>query len=393
MATGTVVLIEPAPIDIGLMLLLASGLVLNQLEFRDAHALPMLLLGLVAAANLLSTLGASDTARAVWYCSVTLYLLCSWVFFVGLVSKHGLRSVSILLNACVFAGLVSAIVSSLAYFHLIPFQDLLLYGRPKGLFKDPNVYGPYLVPVAVYAIANLNGPRSRFAIKLFWACAGVIATAGILLSFSRACWMSYGVSLIGYFALDLIGSPSKKDAVVKLRNLAITVVLVGATLLAAVNIPEVSHMISIRWGSSGLQDYDQDRFETQRRAVDLALERPLGVGPGQAEIHFELSTHSTYVRVLVENGIAGFLALALFLLLSLARSVRLALATRNPRWRMLFGVTAACIAGYLVNSAVIDTVHWRHIWLFLALAWASHRGVHQPAVQYSGLAIAPQLTR
>src|SRR6266404_3260294 len=50
MATGTVVWIEPAPIDIGLMLLLAFGVVLNKLEFRDAHVLPMLLLGLVAAA-------------------------------------------------------------------------------------------------------------------------------------------------------------------------------------------------------------------------------------------------------------------------------------------------------------------------------------------------------
>src|ERR1041384_3505845 len=68
MATGTVVLIEPAPIDIALMLLLVIGLLLGKLEFRDAHALPMMLLGLVAVANLISTPGGSDPARAIWYC-------------------------------------------------------------------------------------------------------------------------------------------------------------------------------------------------------------------------------------------------------------------------------------------------------------------------------------
>src|SRR5437867_3473722 len=107
MATGTVVLIEPAPIDIVLMLLLVIGLLLDKLEFRNAHALPMTLLGVVAAANLISTPGGGDPTRAIWYCFVTLYLLCSWVFFVGLISKHGLLSVSLLLKAYVFAGIVS----------------------------------------------------------------------------------------------------------------------------------------------------------------------------------------------------------------------------------------------------------------------------------------------
>jgi len=54
---------------------------------------------------------------------------------------------------------------------------------------------------------------------------------------------------------------------------------------------------------------------------------------------------------------------------------------------MLFSFTASCIAGYLVNSAVIDTVHWRHVWLFLALAWISDDDNRQRlATQLSGTA-------
>jgi O-antigen ligase len=388
MASGTVVLIEPAPIDIGLILLLAFGLLLNQLEFRGEHALPMLLLGLVAAANLCSIPEASDTGRAIWYGSVTLYLLCSWVFFVGLISKYGLRATSVLLKTYVLAGIAAALLSGLSYFHLIPFQDvLLLYGRPKGLFKDPNVYGPYMVPVALYALAKLNAKGLRAGLKLFWCCAYVVATSGVFLSFSRACWLNYAIGMIVYLILDLLGT-ARRDALRKMRNLTVVVVLVGATLVAVVNIPQVAFMMSQRWGSSGLQGYDEDRFETQRRALDWALEQPLGHGPGQAEVHFAVVTHSTYIRVLFENGILGFAPLALFLLLSLTRSVRLAVTARNTRWRMLFSFTAACIAGYVVNSAVIDTVHWRHVWLFLALAWTSHRAVDEPVVEHNRFAMS-----
>ncbi len=59
---------------------------------------------------------------------------------------------------------------------------------------------------------------------------------------------------------------------------------------------------------------------------------------------------------------------------------------------MLFGFTAACIGGYLV-SAVIHTVQWRHIWLFLALAWAGRREIPESAVQRGRFAMAPQFTR
>jgi len=31
----------------------------------------------------------------------------------------------------------------------------------------------------------------------------------------------------------------------------------------------------------------------------------------------------------------------------------------------------ACICGHLVNSFVIDTVHWRHIWFIYGLPWVS----------------------
>jgi len=34
------------------------------------------------------------------------------------------------------------------------------------------------------------------------------------------------------------------------------------------------------------------------------------------------------------------------------------------------GVLLALIAGQLVNSLVIDSMHWRHLWVVLGLVWA-----------------------
>jgi predicted membrane channel-forming protein YqfA (hemolysin III family) len=37
--------------------------------------------------------------------------------------------------------------------------------------------------------------------------------------------------------------------------------------------------------------------------------------------------------------------------------------------RSLFALVAAALCGALLNSFTIDTLHWRHLWLLLALGW------------------------
>jgi O-antigen ligase len=143
-------------------------------------------------------------------------------------------------------------------------------------------------------------------------------------------------------------------------------------LVIVISIPQVRQMIALRLGSNGLQTYDGDRFSTQTKALEMAIEKPFGIGPGQAEIAFDYSTHSTYLRLLSENGPLALSAFAALLGLTLLRSIHGARTLKSENWRILMAITSASLAGYIVNSFVIDTVHWRHIWLFLALPWASH---------------------
>jgi len=124
------------------------------------------------------------------------------------------------------------------------------------------------------------------------------------------------------------------------------------------------------------QAYDTSRFGTQRVGVDLALSHPLGIGPGQFEALLPVSAHSLYVRALAEQGFLGIVTMVALVLGTLAFAFRDATRGRDLYGLSCVGLFAAW-CGLLVNSLVIDTLHWRHLWLLAALIWASammHRG-------------------
>jgi O-antigen ligase len=132
-------------------------------------------------------------------------------------------------------------------------------------------------------------------------------------------------------------------------------------------------MLSQRVTSTGLQDYDRVRFATQGLSLQIAEERPLGIGPGQAEEVLGYATHSMYLRILSENGITALLALLVFIGATMARALTVVRRGENQWFRELNLAVLACVAGHLINSIFIDTVHWRHIWFIYALPWAPAR--------------------
>lgn len=80
--------------------------------------------------------------------------------------------------------MVAALVGSVGYFDLLPGAREMMtrYGRATGLFKDPNVFGPFLVPAMLDVMSRLiagsirrrllvarrpAGPRSWYPVELF----------------------------------------------------------------------------------------------------------------------------------------------------------------------------------------------------------------------------------
>lgn len=364
-ATSALVLVEPAPVDILVILGLITALLQGLLSYNRAILFPGILLLIFVLANIISMFNLPGAERGLFYFAVTLYLILSFFLFAGVVTKFGVHALKIIFSAYIFASMLAACLGILAFIGVLPWQELIKFGRIEGTFKDPNLFGPFLVPTALYGLYKLESVKAIQ--RIWWVPVFFISTAGVLLSFSRAAWLNYLIALFLYLALQLITTTSIKKLGQRIAFLfAVTVpLLIGGLYL--VDAPDVERLFFERLR---LQAYDSDRFATQVGAIEIAMKTPLGIGPGQSELVFDYAAHSLYVRLMAENGWLGFLAFIGFCSLTLMFTLRIALSVNHPL-QPVFALFSAVLVGILVNSLVIDSLHWRHFWLFLALPWAT----------------------
>ena len=211
-ASSVVVLNEPAPFDVAIMLLFVWSLFRSKLQYRSAHLLPAVLLAMFALANLISLWEPIDMWRGIWYFAVTTYLMLSMLFISGVSSRFGLRGVRTIAIGYGFGGLVSVLLGAFAYYVHGPWQSLLLLnGRPKALFKDPNVFGPYLVPIVIFAASHLVSHKRN---RLLYGAILLTGAYGVLVSFSRACWLNCMLSTVAYFGLRFISLKRGRERLV-----------------------------------------------------------------------------------------------------------------------------------------------------------------------------------
>jgi O-antigen ligase len=363
---GVFAMFEPSPGDIGVAVLFVAGFFNGSLRWGQRLTLPFILLGLFVLANLTSLCYAVDLSQGMLYLAITLFMILSWLFLLGVFTKYEERGLGVVMSACTLGGVASSLLAVLCYFNLAPFGDsVLFYDRIKGFFKDPNVFGPYLVVVAVYAVHRALTCET-FRRKILWVVSCLVASVGVLLCYSRAAWLNYAVTLLLFFGFTAIGRGRPGARWRNLIYFTVIAVIVGAVLAYAMTIPQIREVLSYR---TEMQDYDADRFATFSAALRLGFNSPLGVGPFQSVLLLDYATHNVYLRVFSENGVIGFLSFAGFLLLTLTRSVFLSQKAGNRIQRSLFALAAAALVGTLLNSFTIDTLHWRHFWLLLALGW------------------------
>ncbi|HEY7707609.1 MAG TPA: O-antigen ligase family protein [Gaiellaceae bacterium] len=356
-----VVRIEPAPADLVFAVVIAVAFAAGQLHLERVPLSVTLLVSAFFALNLLASLGAVDAGRAAGYFAITLYLgvFGLWLAaYVCSVQRARLVLVAYLAGAGLSAGI--ACVALVAPF---PGAHVFVDGpRAQGLFKDPNVFGPFLVPAALILMEEIVAPRLlrvRLSAKL--ALLSVL-TIGVVFSFSRAAWLNLAVGTVVLLAVLAL----RRGGGRKTMSLLAVSLVAGAVLIGTVEATSSLEFLSER---AALQDYDTQRFSAQASSVELAAEHPIGIGPGQFESTSELSAHSLYVRSLAEEGVPGLLVVLGLMLLTLgfaARNVALGADT--------YGIGSAGLlaawCGLLANSSFVDTLHWRHLWLVAALIWA-----------------------
>jgi hypothetical protein len=298
------------------------------------------------------------------FIAITFYLAVTWIALVGLVPHLKIQEVELILKGYLVAAMISAAIGITAYFQLIPNSDLfLMYGRAKALFKDPNVFGPFLVLPALFALSMTEKEKIKKVHKYFYYFLFLILFAGVIVSFSRAAWGNLGLSL-GIYLLFI----KKELRQNRVKTFWFLLIIGLPTLIILIQSPMVEELFKARLS---LQDYDNDRFSVQREAIYSGLLHPFGNGSGQAEILFQYSTHSLYARLITENGLIGLLSFVTFCFLSVLRSFISYTTSKQNGGSEFFLVIFASLIGLAFNSFFVDTLHWRHFWLLLALAWCA----------------------
>ncbi len=89
---------------------------------------------------------------------ISVYMAATAIFFAALVAKNPIERLRTIRSGYIAAGLFAATLGILGYFNVAGLSaHFTLYDgtRVSGPFKDPNVFGPFLVPPIVWLCQDL----------------------------------------------------------------------------------------------------------------------------------------------------------------------------------------------------------------------------------------------
>jgi O-antigen ligase len=357
-----VVQVEPAPPDAVFAIVIAVAIVTGRFRLDGAPLSIVAIVVAFLALNVLSIANAVDPARGIAFFAITLYLAVFGIWFAGYVNSE--RRARLTVRAYLVAAVTSAILGSASLFLTFPGSEIMNNDglRAKALFADPNVFGPFLVPIALILLAEMLQPRllrSGTSMKLLLL---FVLVLGIFFSYSRGAYVNLLIGIIVMLAVTAVqrGGGRRTTALIAILCFGGIAVFGAASATGSLDFFEQR---------AQQQSYDTKRFAAQERGIAYGRENLLGIGPGQFEVLAPVPSHNLYVRAFSEQGLLGLVLALAFVLGTLLIALANAFAGRDT-----FGIASAALlgawVGMIVESAVIDTLHWRHLWLVAALIWA-----------------------
>lgn len=360
---------EPAPVD-ALAMELIVALPVVGLTTTSPMLMVMLAGWLVcAAAATFSATQSQDIARSSIHTGVSLYLYLFTFVFAGFIAKRPKAHTELILSGSLVAAFAAAAAGIAGYLGAFPgaFDLFTRFGRATGTFKDPNVFGPFLVPALLYLLhLALNRSLGKAALSLM--AAGMLALA-VLLSFSRGAWFNFAVAAGLYLLLIFVTSQSQAMHKRLAGLVATCVMLLAVVGVGALQIDSVRDLLTQR--ASLTQSYDvgpEGRFGGQQKAVHLITDNVLGVGAAQfSGVYHHEEVHNVYLSMVLNAGWVGgvvyFAMVAATLILGAWR------LTQPFEARPLLVIAYSAFVANALEGAIIDSDHWRHFYLLMAIVW------------------------
>ena len=359
------VIAEPAPYELFMVGLIAIW-ALAGLRFPTSISPMIALLVLFNIGGVISMMTMEHWLNAPLYVAVSFFLALTSIFFAAVIAGDHKRLDTIMAGYTA-AALVTGLAGIIGYFGLVPGSEVFTrYGRAMGVFQDPNVFAPFLSLPALYALHGMLTGNLRNALVRLPVF--VVLSFGIFLSFSRAGWGLFTVSVLMLAALLLVASPSNRFRV---RLVALAIAALAVLILAlvvAIQNETVRDMLIER--ARLQQDYDSarlGRFARHWIGFMMATEKPFGIGPLMFGRIFGEDTHNIWLKALFDYSWLGFASYVVLLVWTLAGGLRIMF--RDRPWQPFLMCAWVVFVGHALIGNVIDTDHWRHFYLLVGIIW------------------------
>ena len=364
---GMLSLIEPSPYDF-LALLAIPIWAIGGFSLHRA-LVPILLLWFVfEAAGFLSLMPYWDEHDAQLYQLQSLYLFVTTVFFTIFFSERTVDRATLCLKAFTAGAVVSAIIGFIGYMNIGGFGPALTTyeGRVSGTFKDPNVFGSYLVLSAAYLLQLLLLGTTRRT--LITVVSLMLVLLGVFVSFSRGSWGALAGALLLTTISGFLTAETTQLRARIVRMTGVAAILGVMALGGMLSVPSVRAFFFQRAEVS--QDYDEGytgRFGNQIRSLPMLVERPEGFGPLRFRLIFGLEPHNSYIGGFANDGwIGGFTWIGIVLT---SWFVGFRMMFKPSPYRRLAQVYVPTMFVLLVQGFQIDVDHWRQLFLCFGAVW------------------------
>jgi O-Antigen ligase len=376
---SSVAFIEPSPHD-GMMVALAFACVIAGVHFERRLALLFIFLLIFNIGGLLSTLNVAGEEKTVQYAATSVYLAIAALIFACLFAENTMTRLATLRSAYVLTAVVVALAGICGYFNVFPGAEYHFahYGRAEGFFKDPNVFGPFLIWPALIVGERMIVRRAT----LLDTAIIFVLLLGLLLCFSRGAWFHFGASAAVMIVLSFATSTNSR---VRFRIVAlslISVAVLAAFVAIALSFDSVASMFKERFQLVQSYDVGQGgRFQLQELALAAVFNFPNGMGPFEFSRVYGLQQHNVYLQAFMVYGWIGGVTYIMLLAATFTVALR-AVFVATP-WQPYLITAFAAFAGEVLEGFIIDTDHWRHFFLLLGVVWGlwaatiNHQRKHQ----------------
>jgi O-antigen ligase len=249
--------------------------------------------------------------------------------------------------------------------------------RLSGAIGEKNFYAQIMLMFVPLGLFRFWGERS-LPLRIFGLGGAIVASIGMVLSFSRGAAVGFALMIVILFSLRLI-------KLYQLGMLVVVAILVVALMpqytLRLFSLQSVTSLFSEYSGTGEADSAITGRASEMLAAFNVFIDHPiLGVGPGQFKYYSQeyseelglkvlvgtRQAHSLYLSIASELGIPGILTFIAILFVTLRNLARTRI--EKPAMANMATTFMLIIISYMTTGIFLHMSYERYFALMLALA-------------------------